>query len=156
MKGDVPKSNGAAQSWNGTGVAGRKGKTTLFVLLTYRGVPLPDPVDVCEADITKTLWRVIHNLADERVFLDCTNHLSDRELYSVLWSRFLRERKARWDSFDVIRIDILEAWSNGDVEIYLKHYAEEESRQNWIKDFHEAIPEHVDPPYDRDRFLPGH
>jgi hypothetical protein len=119
---------------------------------------LPHPDGLAEGDITSALWKVIHALADEGVILDCTNHLSDRELYSLLWTRFLRE------DYPVIpdhigvttHIDMLGAWSNEDVQTYLRYYAEEESRRNWVQNFREKIPEHVDPPYDRDRFLPGH
>jgi hypothetical protein len=132
-------------------------RTTIFELLVRRGVPLPGPDDVQDVDIRSVLWRVIHALADEGVLLDCTNHLSDRELYLLLWTRFLREEYPVVSDHGAMtmHIDMLGAWSNEDVQTYLRYYAEEESRRNWEQNFNENIPEHVDPPYDRDRFLPG-
>ena len=67
---------------------------TDFAQLTAAGVELPDPGTVPEPEIAAVLWRVIVALSKRRVFLDRTNHLSDRELYSVLWRDVLREEHA--------------------------------------------------------------
>ena len=41
------------------------------------------------------------------------------------------------------------------IQIYLKHYADEEAREHWARRFPEdPIPPHEPLPYDRDRFLP--
>lgn len=38
----------------------------------------------------------------------------------------------------------------------MKYYADEETRRQWKNDFPDyEMPEHEDPPYDRDRLLPG-
>jgi hypothetical protein len=37
------------------------------------------------------LWKVIDGLWDEGVTLYCTDHLSDRELYTLLWTDLLLE-----------------------------------------------------------------
>ncbi len=59
--------------------------STDFDLLSADGVPLPPPDDVSDREAGVVLWRVIFGLAKRRTFLERTNHLSDRELYSVLW-----------------------------------------------------------------------
>ncbi len=44
---------------------------------------------------------------------------------------------------------------SGCIEIGLKYYDDEEERVRWRESFpDDPIPEHEDPPYDRDRHLP--
>ena len=54
--------------------------TTDFELLVGDGVDLPPPDSLTDADLTAKLWEVVRQLANRRVFLERTNHLSDREL----------------------------------------------------------------------------
>ncbi len=59
------------------------------------------------------------------------------------------------DPYSAWHIDILGSGSEADNDLWLKHYADEETRQHWLKDFpDDEIPPHEDPPYDRDRHLP--
>ena len=52
-------------------------------------------------------------------------------------------------------IDILGGCSLQDIALYLKYYADEKTRESWRSEFpEEVMPDHVDPPYDRDRHLP--
>jgi len=46
--------------------------------------------------------------------------------------------------------------SEEDNEIYLRYYADDEYREQWHRDFGDPLPPKEKPPYDRDRFLPGH
>ena len=55
--------------------------TTNFQQLVDRGIELPAPDDLAIADVTTKLWEVINGLAQLRVYLDCTDHLTDAELY---------------------------------------------------------------------------
>src|SRR5262245_55301691 len=64
--------------------------TTYFEQLISKGIELPAPDAISDADIDKKLWEVMAGLTSMRVYLDCTDHLSDRELYATLWSRHLR------------------------------------------------------------------
>lgn len=129
--------------------------TTNFAQLTAAGVPLPHPNHVADAGISSTLWSVITGLADLGVFLNWTNHLSDRELYAVLWNDVLREQ------VPILPKSSQGAWhidlpgGDPDSRHYLKFYADEEDRTHWLKECPDYdMPAHEDPPYDRDRLLP--
>jgi hypothetical protein len=137
-------------------VEGRGPQTTLFALLTEAGVALPQPEDVAETDLSGILWTVIHGMADQGAVLSSTDHLSDLELYSVLWRETLREEHPVVpDDYPMTtHIDLLGGWSNEDRHNYLKYYADAEERER-AKREGDNVPDHVDPPYSRDHLLPG-
>ena len=129
---------------------------TDFAQLTADGVELPDPETVPDTKIAAVLWRVIVALSKHHVFLERTNHLSDRELYSVLWHNVLREEHAVLPEGDtgVWHVDI-----PGDDEQatnYLTFYASGRERLRWREGFPDVqVPPHRDPAYDRDAALPA-
>ena len=45
-------------------------------------LPRPDSLD--DAELHEQLWKTIDRLYDQRIVLDFTDHLSDRELYCLL------------------------------------------------------------------------
>jgi hypothetical protein len=51
--------------------------------------------------------------------------------------------------------DLVGSGSEEDTRLYLKYYADEEDRRRWLERWpSDRVPEHEDPPYDRDRRLP--
>ncbi len=131
--------------------------TTHFHQLESAGVSLPAPDSLNNQELTEKLWEVIHTLALLRVFIEQTDHLSDRELYNHLWTDCLLEEtkvlapaaSSAW------HIQMLGACSGEDNRLYLKYYADDDSRRHWQEDFpNDPLPEHEDLPYDRDRLLP--
>jgi hypothetical protein len=131
--------------------------TTQFHQLEKAGVSLPAPGSLNDQELTVKLWEVIHTLALLRVFVEQTDHLSDRELYSHLWTDSLREEtkvlppaaNSAW------HIQILGGCSEDDNRLYLKYYADDDWRRQWHEDFpDDPIAAHEDPPYDRDRLMP--
>lgn len=131
--------------------------TTNFKQLEEAGMQVPAPETLSDEELTPKLWELIHRLAFMRVFLTETDHLSDRELYTLLWTDTLREevKALPHDEDSAWHIDLASSGSEEDTQLYLKYYADEEARQRWLKDFPNIpVPEHEDPPYDRDRYLP--
>ena len=131
--------------------------TNHFQQLTEAGLDLPEPAATDDEELTSKLWEVIGALARMRVFISQTDHLSDRELYTLLWRDVLREETpmpadcpgSAW------HLDLLGSGSETDTDLYLKYYADEDWRQQWLADFPDFdMPAHENPPYDRDRNLP--
>ena len=130
--------------------------TTNFRQLEDAGLSLPSPDSLTDEELAAKLWEVIHELALLHVFIEQTDHLSDRELYSHLWTHSLREEtKPSLASNAACHIQILGGCNEEDIQLYLKYYADDAERRHWQADFPgDPIPAHEDPPYNRDRFLP--
>lgn len=132
--------------------------TTSFELLVQGGMELPAPEQLDDSQLSAKLWEVIRGMAMLRMFLYCTDHLSDRELYEELWHQVLREETPDMpvDEDSACHIDLVSSGSEEDIELYLRYYADEETRRDWAKDWpNDVIPAHETPPYDRDRHLPA-
>jgi len=131
--------------------------TTHFQQLERAGVSLPAPETLNDQEVTTKLWEVISKLAQLRVFLEDTDHLSDRELYTTLWGDVLREetKDVLLDQDSACHIQLLSDGSEEHTQLYLKYFADEKWRNDWHEQFpDDPMPEHEDPPYDRDRLLP--
>ena len=59
--------------------------------LICRGVDMPPPYALDDEELATHLWQVIEELAKMRIFLKRTDHLTDRQLYTLLWSQTLHE-----------------------------------------------------------------
>jgi hypothetical protein len=120
------------------------------------GIELPDSDAMDDSQLTAKLWQVVDALAGMRVFITSTDHLSDRELYDRLWRHSLREEQPyRLDDPGTDHVDLVSTGSEDDIRAWLKYYADEDTRRDWLKDFPDyAMPAHENPPYDRDRHLP--
>lgn len=131
--------------------------TTDFLQLQEAGIALPAPDALNDDQVSMKLWEVIDQLARRRVFINRTDHLSDRELYGLLWSDVLHEDKKDipMDDSSAYHVDLLTSGSEDDNQLYLKYYADDEERERWRQDYPaDSIPDHVDPRYDRDQYLP--
>ncbi len=60
-------------------------------LLARDDVALPPPQELNDEALALKLIEVIHSPAEHRIFLENTNHFSDRELYTHLWEDALNE-----------------------------------------------------------------
>jgi hypothetical protein len=130
-----------------------------FLQLEEMGVSLPAPADITDVELPGKLREIFEKLATVNTFFRCTNHYSDRELYTHLWEESLREIKPIFPPEAEMNCtyDLVSSGSEDDTHAWLKYYADEETRQRWAKDFPgDVVPAHEDPPYDRDRHLPKH
>ena len=109
-----------------------------------------------DAALTAKLWQVIDGLAAFHVFLSCTDHLSDRELYNRLWNDVLRfQIPIVPEDPGVWHVDLVSTGGEAETETYFRHYADEVARALWLRDFPDYVmPAPEDSPYDRDRHLP--
>ncbi len=129
----------------------------LFDLLEKGGVRMPSPETLDDSQLQPKLWEVINGMALLGCYLSSTDHLSDRQLYEVLWREILREPTSVSpnDSNSSCNIDILGGCSEEDLQIRLKYYADEDERLDWQEQFPEdTVPPHEPLPYDRDCRLP--
>ncbi len=135
-------------------------RTTFAKMLLTDGVELPSPDMLeSEAEVHAKLWEVIHGLAYRRVFLFYTNHLSNRELYTKMWTEHLNQKTIdmSWDEDAGCYLDLLDGQNNEDAQIWLRYYADEEERQWWNDSMHNgelSLPPSEEPPYSRDELLP--
>jgi len=129
---------------------------TNFNRLVQHGVEMVPPAELDGAGLQTKLKEVLHALAAMRCFLHDTDHLSDRELYTWMWTDGLRE-----ETPDLSRLG--GAWhtspigscTDEDTAIFLKYYASKKERRRWKKDFpNDVLPPRCPLPHDRDRTLP--
>ena len=130
---------------------------SLMTLLQNSGLEVPPP-DTLDKDTLKIkLKEVIERMASLGAYLLHTNHLSDRELYNYLYNEGLREEAVLFPENPsyAYMIDLTGSGSDDDNQIYLKYYADEEHRRQWAHDWpDDPLPEHEDPPFNRDQGLP--
>lgn len=147
----------AAQFWLSVAAYEQAPLTTHFQQLEEAGIELPAPESLDDRALTAKLWEVFEALARLRVFLSQTDHLDDRALYTLFWHDLLREavKDRPLDDSSTWHIDLLGSGSEEDTFLYLKYYADAATRRQWAANFpDDEMPEHEEPPLDRDRRLP--
>jgi len=130
---------------------------SLFRLLENSGLEIPSPDQLDEPSLKVKLREVVERMASLGAYLLHTNHLTDLELYNYLYADGLREEAVLFPENPsyAYMIDLTGSGSETDNQTYLKYYADEEHRTRWAQDWpDDSIPEHEEPPFDRDRFLP--
>ena len=130
---------------------------TLFRLLENCGVEIPAPDQLDDASIAAKLNEIVERMASLGAYVLHTNHLTDRQLYSYLYVDGLREEAVLFPENPsyAYMIDLTGSGSETDNQLYLRYYADEEHRKRWAHDWpDDPMPEHEDPPFDRDRYLP--
>jgi hypothetical protein len=131
--------------------------TTNFQQLLDRGIELPPPDALADAEVTTKLWEVISGLAQLRVHLDHTDHLSDKEMYAKLWHDTLRCDTPAIDEIGFnTHVDLCAVGDDAETALYLKYFADDDFREHCAVNYpDQPLPAHQDPPYQRDQLLPG-
>jgi hypothetical protein len=130
---------------------------SLLRLLENSGLQVPPPESLDDDTLKIKLKEIIDRMASVGSYVLHTNHLSDRDLYDYLYHEALREETVLFPENPsyAYMIDLTGSGSEEDNQTYLKYYADEEYRRQWAHDWpNEPMPEHEEPPFDRDRFLP--
>lgn len=107
----------------------------------------PRPDLLSAADLHQILWDVIYKLFEKRIVLDFTDHLSDRQLYCLIYRDILPAREKKLDSVNTYLH--WDCTGPGGAEIWLRYYASEEERQEWAETYHQPLPDSSAPSYPR-------
>lgn len=112
---------------------------------------LPSIYSLNDEELKNVLDQTIQRLYEKKIVLECTEHLSDRELYSVITSEILPLREKRLDHASVYTHWNL---SRGDddesLSTWLTYYASEDERSDWEYFNHTILPPKMEPLYPRD------
>jgi hypothetical protein len=130
---------------------------SLLQLLNNSGLHVAAPDELDDETLTTRLKEIIDRMALLGAYLIHTDHLSDRALYEYLSHDGLREEAVLFPENPsyAYMIDLTGSGSDEDNRVYLKYYADEKYRREWANDWpDDQLPDHEDPPFDRDRFLP--
>jgi hypothetical protein len=109
---------------------------------------LPSPEKLSDAELSRHLADTIQRLYSQRIVLDFTEHLSDRQLYALILRDILpsHEKKVdlpknylHWHCFD----------SSDEPDIWLRFYASEEEREAWADETGQTLPPQEKLPYPR-------
>ena len=124
-------------------------------LLAKRGIVIIPEAELSDSRLRKSLKILIDSLAVEKIYLDNTDHLSDRSLYGKIVSELLpRTFAVGGDDWDLH--DFAAAFDEETRQIYLAFYADDAQREIWGEDsdFELPVPPRRARLYDRDRHLP--
>lgn len=147
MPDDIPKVFDPAED------CGSCSPRAIFTRFGYATLP---PAELDDRQLPGRLWELLYAAAARRFFFCFTNHLSDRDLYTLLWEQWLDEPTAdiplEAETNTTTFVSEFNAGGLTHEEIRLRYYAEEADRTPLAPG--EIVPPHEDPPFDRDRFLP--
>lgn len=124
---------------------------------------LPDARGLDDEQLREHLWSAIELLYGQRIVLDFTDHLSDRELYRLIRRDLLPtpikrvdlpDNFCHWDCSTAGRPPELEfgQWvpdAVADSLIWLTYYADDAERAEWEADYGVVLPPREVPPYPR-------
>ena len=107
----------------------------------------PDSLD--DEQLREALHNVIEKLFSKRIVLDFTDHLTDRELYCLIYRDILpTHEKMLQRSSSYLHWDC--ANTSGDPDTWLRYYASEADRDAWHRETEGYLPPVEAPPFRRE------
>lgn len=108
-------------------------------------LPHPDALD--HDSLHRLLWQTIRQLHTARVILEFTDHLSDRQLYTLIYRDILPSCEKKVDlPRNYLHWRCLD---DADEQTWLKYYASPVERRRWQEELQMEPPPSVPPPYPR-------
>lgn len=102
-------------------------------------VVLPHPDSLTDGRLHEILWETINRLYEQRIVLDFTEHLSDRQLYCLIFRDILPSPEKKIDGpKNYLHWDCLDASS--DPESWLRYYASVDERSDWHNETGQPLP----------------
>lgn len=109
---------------------------------------VPSPETLNDDQLHRLLWQTIHKLYEQRIILDCTDHLSDRELYSLIYRDILPSPEKKVDlPRNYLHWHCLD--DDDDPETWLRYYASRHEREAWAEETGLPLPPAERPPFPR-------
>ena len=100
---------------------------------------LPPPESLDNGQLHQLLWDTINHLYTKRIVLDFTEHLSDRQLYCLIYRDILPSPEKKIDQpRNYLHWDCLDAANNPDD--WLRFYASEDERAQWRVETGQVLP----------------
>jgi hypothetical protein len=109
---------------------------------------IPSPETLDDQQLRAELHRTVELLFEKHIVLDFTDHLSDRQLYCLIYRDILpahekliqrRNNYLHWDC----------ANTGDDPEVWLRFYASPQERSIWTRETGELLPAAEHPPFPR-------
>jgi len=112
---------------------------------------LPHPDELGEETLRQRLWRAIELLYSQRIVLDFTDHLTDRELYWIIYRDILPSQEKKVDlPQNTLHWNCAETEETEDSEdAWLRYYASDDERLTWSMETGRVAPPKEDPPFRR-------
>ena len=108
----------------------------------------PSPDSLNDQQIHDVLWDTIQALFAKRIVLDYTHHLSDRQLYRLIYRDILPSLEKK-----IERTRTYLHWlcidPESDADVWLRYYASEEEREGWAMESDNELPPSELPPFPR-------
>jgi hypothetical protein len=109
---------------------------------------LTQPDELDDRELSDKLWSTIEILYQKRIVLDFTDHLTDRQLYTLILRDILPSPEKKIDnSSNYLHWDCSDA--GGDETVWLRYYASDEDRAAWMAETQALLPPKELPPYMR-------